>query len=102
MAEFTILTPYPHTPIRTSYEQQGRIFDHDWSHYTCDRVVFQPAKMTVSELETMYDWAWETFYGASGKQVRMGKLFRRVIEREVEDGTLRRFQTRQRNVATPS
>ncbi len=97
MAEFTILTPYPHTPIRATYEQQGRIFDHDWSHYTCDRVVFQPAKMTVSELETMYDWAWETFYGASGKQVRMGKLFRKVIEREVEDGTLRRFSTRRRD-----
>lgn len=93
MAEFTVLTPYPHTPIRRTFERQRRIFDNNWEHYTCDRVVFEPKRMSVDTLEKMLDYSWEQFYGSNGKQTKMGRLFRKVIEREVEDGTSRRFRT---------
>ncbi len=96
IAEFTILTPFPHSPIRDELEQQGRILTNNWADYTADKVVFQPKKMQPDELQEMYHYAWETFYADSGYQLRMGQLFQRVIEREIQDGTYRRYNPRVR------
>ena len=30
MAEFTILTPFPHSPIRAKFEKEGRILSSNW------------------------------------------------------------------------
>jgi radical SAM superfamily enzyme YgiQ (UPF0313 family) len=87
IAEFTILTPFPHTPIRATLEQQGRILSSDWSDYTCDRVVFQPRRMSAPQLQEMYYYAWETFYKDRPQELRMGDLFFRVLQREAADGT---------------
>ena len=54
---FSILTPFPGTPLRRRLEEEGRIFDHDWSHYNMSHVVFRPQKMTVQELQEGYLWA---------------------------------------------
>jgi radical SAM superfamily enzyme YgiQ (UPF0313 family) len=54
---FSILTPFPGTPLRKRLEEEGRIFDHDWSHYDMSHVVFKPEKMTVQELQDGYLWA---------------------------------------------
>jgi radical SAM superfamily enzyme YgiQ (UPF0313 family) len=51
LAEFTILTPFPHTPIREQFAKQGRVLSDDWSMYTGDKVVYQPAKMTPTQLQ---------------------------------------------------
>lgn len=91
-AEFTILTPFMNTPIRQKLELEGRIISNDWRDYTCDRVVFKPAKMTADELQEMYYYAWETFYQEESQELKMGKLFFNVSRREVEDGTHRRFR----------
>ena len=32
-ADFFILTPMPGTGLRRKLNEQGRIFDFDWSHY---------------------------------------------------------------------
>ncbi len=96
IAEFTIVTPFPHTPIRERLEQQNRILSSDWSRYTADKVVFQPQRMTVGDLQAMYNYAWDTFYAESGYQLRMGQLFQRVIEREMADGTYRRYSPREK------
>jgi radical SAM superfamily enzyme YgiQ (UPF0313 family) len=90
IAEFTILTPFLHTPIRRQLEKENRILSNDWSEYTCDRVVFQPKNMTCNELQEIYYYAWETFYKESSWELRMGELFRRVVKREIEDGTYQR------------
>lgn len=90
IAEFTILTPFPHTPIRSKLEEEGRILSSDWSQYTCDKVVFQPKKMSVAQLQDMYEYAWDTFYRPASQELRMGELFMRVVRREMEDGTYRR------------
>jgi radical SAM superfamily enzyme YgiQ (UPF0313 family) len=87
LAEFTTLTPFPHTPIRTSFEKQGRILSNNWSDYTCDRVVFQPKRMSVSRLQEMYYYAWDTFYKERPQELRMGDMFLRVLQREAADGT---------------
>jgi radical SAM superfamily enzyme YgiQ (UPF0313 family) len=94
IAEFTIMTPFPHTPIREQMQQEGRILSNDWTQYTADRVVFQPRKMSVDKLQELYEYAWDTFYADSGYQLRMGQLFQKVIEREIADGTYRRYNPR--------
>jgi radical SAM superfamily enzyme YgiQ (UPF0313 family) len=54
---FSILTPFPGTPLRKRLEEEERIFDKDWSHYDMSHVVFRPKKMTVRELQQGYLWA---------------------------------------------
>jgi radical SAM superfamily enzyme YgiQ (UPF0313 family) len=101
LAEFTILTPFPHTPIREQLEKHGRIIHNDWSRYTAGETVFKPAKMSPEQLEKMYDYAWETFYDNSSKEIKMAQLYLKVIQREKEDGTFRRSRLRARRVDVP-
>jgi radical SAM superfamily enzyme YgiQ (UPF0313 family) len=54
---FSILTPFPGTPLRKRLEEEGRILDYNWSHYDMSHVVFRPQKMTVQQLQEGYLWA---------------------------------------------
>jgi radical SAM superfamily enzyme YgiQ (UPF0313 family) len=54
---FSILTPFPGTPLQERLEEEGRILDRDWSHYDMSHAVFKPEKMTVQELQEGYLWA---------------------------------------------
>ena len=94
VAEFTIMTPFLHTPLRDQLEKEGRILSNNWADYGADKVVFQPKQMTPDELQGAFDYAWDTFYADAGYQLRMGKLFQQVIEREMADGTYRRYNPR--------
>lgn len=96
MAEFTILTPFPHSPIREQFEREGRILSNNWLHYTADKVVFQPKHMTPEKLQELFYYSWDTFYKESGYQLKMGELFLKVIRREMEDGTYRRYDARKK------
>ena len=87
LAEFTILTPFPHTPIRATLENEKRILHNDWIRYTGGEVVFQPAKMSLDKLQEMYYYAWDTFYSDCSQEIKMAKLFLKVIEKEKADGT---------------
>jgi len=87
VAEFTILTPFPHSSIRDTLDKQGRILSNNWADYTCDRVVIEPRNITSSKLQDMYDYAWDTFYQSASQEMKMGELFRKVVKREIEDGT---------------
>ena len=101
IAEFTILTPFPHSPIRAQLQEENRILSSNWADYTCDRVVFQPKRMTPVQLQDMYYYAWDTFYGAAGQELRMANLFRKVIAREIADGAYQRPRRRQPTPAAP-
>ncbi len=96
LAEFTILTPFPHSPIREQLEKQGRIIHNDWRRYTAGEAVFRPAKMSPERLEQMYDYAWETFYAQSSKEIKMARLYLKVMQREKEDGTFCQHRLRGR------
>jgi radical SAM superfamily enzyme YgiQ (UPF0313 family) len=96
MAEFTILTPFPHSPIRAQLESEGRIISSNWIDYTADKVVFQPKHMTPEKLRELYLYAWDTFYKKGGYQLKMGELFKKVIRKEMEDGTYRQYDVRQK------
>ncbi len=94
VAEFTIMTPFPHSPVRTTLQNQGRLLNNDWGDYTADKVVFQPKQMTPEKLQEMYYYAWDTFYANGGHALKMGNLFKNVIRREMEDGTYYRYNPR--------
>jgi len=89
MAEFTILTPFPHTPIRQQLAEEGRILHNDWKRYTGAEVVYKPAKMSIDSLQEMFEYAWNTFYADFSKEVKMGKMYYKVVEKEMLDGTYR-------------
>jgi len=89
LAEFTVLTPFPHTRAFEDLNCQNRILSFDWNDYTCDRVVFQPKHLSPERLQELYYQAWDTFYQAEPPSYRMFKLFRKVIGKEKADGTFR-------------
>lgn len=102
VAEFTIMTPFPHSPLRTRLAAEGRLLNSGWSDYTADRVVFRPRHMSPEKLQELYHYAWDTFYAGGGHQLKMGDLFARVIRREMEDGTYYRYNPRRKRSFTKS
>ncbi len=90
MSEFSILTPFPHTPVTATYEKEGRILHRDWSRYTTAEVVYKPKNMTPDELQEMYAYAWDNFYREMPQSLRMARLFTEVVKKEMADGTYRR------------
>lgn len=101
LAEFTILTPFPHTPTREALQKEGRILSNDWNRYTGGQVVYQPAKMSPARLQDLYYYAWDTFYKESSQNLRMAKLFMNVIDKEKADGTFRGANLRRRKWQRP-
>jgi radical SAM superfamily enzyme YgiQ (UPF0313 family) len=89
IAEFTILTPFPHTQAFDDFHREGRILSFDWNDYTCDRVVFQPRHLSPEKLQELYYHAWESFYRHEPQNYKMFKLIKKVIEREKADNTFR-------------
>jgi radical SAM superfamily enzyme YgiQ (UPF0313 family) len=89
LAEFTVLTPFPHTKAYDDLLRQGRIFDFDWDHYNAGQVVFRPALMTPDQLQEVYDYAWKSFYADESQEQKMFQLFCKVAMREMDDGTYR-------------
>jgi len=61
-AQFAVLTPFPGTAMRRQLEDENRILDHDWSHYTMSNVVFRPLHMTDVELRAGQQYAYGRFY----------------------------------------
>ncbi|MDD5170965.1 MAG: cobalamin-dependent protein [Syntrophales bacterium] len=89
LAEFTILTPFPHTRAFDDLKREGRILSYDWNNYTCDRAIFQPKSMSPERLRELYEYAWETFYKQEPQNYKMFKLIKKVTLKEKEDGTFR-------------
>ena len=89
LAEFTVLTPFPHTRTREDMDRENRVLSNDWDDYTTDRVIFKPKHMSVEKLQELYHYAWDTFYRDESQNIKMFKLFKCVIEKEKADQTFR-------------
>lgn len=87
MAEFTILTPFPHTRTFDDLQKEERIFSYDWNDYTCGKVVFQPKLLSVEQLQSLYYYAWDKFYEEEPQNYKMFKMLKKVIDKEKLDGT---------------
>jgi radical SAM superfamily enzyme YgiQ (UPF0313 family) len=80
-ATFHILTPYPDTALHARMQADGRLLHRDWDLYDTRHVVFEPARLTPSELEAGYWRAYRDFYrwgsilrGAGTKATLRGRL----------------------------
>jgi radical SAM superfamily enzyme YgiQ (UPF0313 family) len=62
IAEFTIATPYPGTPMWDKMVTEERILDYTWKRYNDAHVVFQPSTMSVEQLQAGYLYMWKEFY----------------------------------------
>jgi len=97
LAEFTVLTPFPHTRAFADLERQKRILTYDWNKYSADRVVYQPKKMSPEKLQELLDYAWDTFYQDESQKIKMFKLFQKVVRKEMAEDT---FTPRDRALAS--
>lgn len=89
LAEFTVLTPFPHTKAYDELNKNNRILSQDWNDFSADRVVFQPKNMSPQKLEELLDYAWNTFYQDEPQRIKMAKLFKQVVKKEMADNTFR-------------
>jgi radical SAM superfamily enzyme YgiQ (UPF0313 family) len=89
LAEFTLLTPFPHTKAYEDLKKQKRIFSFNWNDYSADKVVFLPKHMSPERLQQLLDHSWKTFYKEESQSLKMSKLFAKVIKREMADQTYR-------------
>jgi radical SAM superfamily enzyme YgiQ (UPF0313 family) len=96
LAEFTVLTPFPHTKAFDDLKKENRILSFNWNDYSADRVVYQPKQMPPERLQELFYDAWDTFYADESQQMKMFKLLQKVVEREKEDNT---FRPRNRKLA---
>ena len=55
---YSLLTPYPGTPLYDQMQAEGRILETDWSLYDTDHVVYRPKLMDAETLMRGYRWAW--------------------------------------------
>jgi len=62
LPRFTILTPFPGTPLFRRLDGQGRITTRDWSLYDGQHVVFRPKNMSEEELFEGHERVWREVY----------------------------------------
>ena len=79
LAEFTVLTPFPHTRAWEELETEGRIIDRDWRHYNAGTVVIRPKLMSPETLQGLFHEAWDAFYAKEPQSLKMSKLFLSVM-----------------------
>lgn len=73
-ATFNILTPFPGTPLFRKMETEDRILTRDWSNYNSrDAVVYQPKRMSVTELLAGFQYANERFYSLTSIAKRLSR-----------------------------
>lgn len=65
LPRFAVVTPFPNTALYKRLVAEGRILTKNWELYDGQHVVFQPAKMTVEELQTGTEAAWKHAYSFS-------------------------------------
>jgi radical SAM superfamily enzyme YgiQ (UPF0313 family) len=64
LPRFAVVTPFPGTALYRRLDAQGRILTRNWELYDGQHVVFQPALMSVEELQRGVETAWRHAYSA--------------------------------------
>ena len=65
LPRFAIVTPFPARPLHARLGSEGRILTRNWELYDGQHVVFQPPRMTVSELQRGTETAWKHAYSCA-------------------------------------
>jgi radical SAM superfamily enzyme YgiQ (UPF0313 family) len=71
LPRFAILTPFPGTALHNRLQAEGRIVTRDWELYDGQHVVFEPANMSVDELQqgNMHTWRKVYSYASIAKRL---------------------------------
>ena len=88
-AQFTVLTPYPGTPIYDFAVKNDLIVDRNWEHYTTIKPVMRGFHFTAKELGRMLVYAYRKFYFRLSfllRELRAGRLkdLLSILGREVK------------------
>ena len=85
----SIAIPIPGTPFHKQVESEGRIFDHNLSHYEGDHLVFRAKHVTSEDVFTAFRKTNEYFYSWKSilkrwfrfvkKQNATNNIFRRIL-----------------------
>lgn len=97
LAEFTVLTPFPHTRAFDDLHKEKRIFSYNWNDYSADKVVYYPRQMSPEKLKELLQYAWDSFYKNESQEIKMFKLLKKVVEKEKADNT---YRPRKRDLAS--
>ncbi|RLG82947.1 MAG: B12-binding domain-containing radical SAM protein [Thermoprotei archaeon] len=76
-AQFTVLTPYPGTPMYNYALRYNLIEDWNWEHYTTLRPVMKGFHFTCNQLKKMLRYAYRKFYLRSKfivRELKAGRL----------------------------
>jgi radical SAM superfamily enzyme YgiQ (UPF0313 family) len=80
--QVTVLTPFPGTQLHAQLASQGRLVrDGDWGAFTLFDVVFQPARMSIRELEEGLMQVFRELYTPDRVRAR-----RRSFHRQAREG----------------
>lgn len=71
LPRFAVVTPFPGTALFQRLDGEGRILTRNWELYDGQHVVFQPAQMTVEQLQSGIEKAWLHAYS-------LGSMIRRL------------------------
>jgi radical SAM superfamily enzyme YgiQ (UPF0313 family) len=76
LPRYSVLTPFPGTPLFEQLDGQGRITDRTWDNYDFETVVFRPAQMTQEELQRGLYGLWRKSFSVSriAKRVACARL----------------------------
>jgi radical SAM superfamily enzyme YgiQ (UPF0313 family) len=62
LPRFAVVTPFPGTALYKRLAREGRILTRNWELYDGQHVVFEPAHMSVLELQRGIEQAWKHAY----------------------------------------
>lgn len=71
LPRFAVVTPFPGTALYHRLESEGRILTRNWELYDGQHVVFQPARMSVEELQRGIETAWKFSYSVPSMMKRL-------------------------------
>ena len=85
IAMFSILIPYPGTPVRTVIEKEGKIFIENWEEYDNfeGKAIFEHGELKKEVMEKIHKKAYKEFYLRS--RYIINQIFKRRTINEFKD-----------------
>jgi radical SAM superfamily enzyme YgiQ (UPF0313 family) len=71
LPRFAVVTPFPGTQLYKELDSRGRILTRNWELYDGQHVVFEPAQMTMRQLQEGTERAWKHAYSMHGLARRL-------------------------------
>ena len=84
VSDSAIITPYPGTSLFKRLDDEGRILTHDWAKYDGSYAVYQPASMSVEDLEYGAYWFNKKWYSRAERLERNKRMKRYLSPEDYE------------------